>query len=222
MSYVLGELQMSKGIRLFLVRHGNTFEEGQTSVQIGKRSDLPLTSVGRAQMEQFARYLQARDLRPTAVYCGSLSRQSVGATSIAAIAGGEVRALEPALDELEYGAWEGLTVEALQQQYPEPYRRWLEEAVWPTGIFGESEVARMSMLKAWLSAIATRHSPGELVVAVTSNGILRMFHSLLETSWQVLIAERRIKELQVKTGHFCELELVQLQLALRVWNVAPR
>ena len=46
--------------RLYVVRHGNTFERGEAPRRIGARTDLPLTAAGRAQAEALGRHLRVR------------------------------------------------------------------------------------------------------------------------------------------------------------------
>ena len=45
--------------RLFIVRHGNTFDKGDVVTRVGGRTDLPLSTSGRAQAEALARHFSA-------------------------------------------------------------------------------------------------------------------------------------------------------------------
>ena len=40
--------------RLFVVRHGNTFDTGDVVTRVGGRTDLPLSKSGKAQAEKLA------------------------------------------------------------------------------------------------------------------------------------------------------------------------
>lgn len=42
--------------RLFIVRHGNTFDKGDVVTRVGGRTDLPLSLSGKAQAEALARH----------------------------------------------------------------------------------------------------------------------------------------------------------------------
>lgn len=44
-------------VRLYIVRHGNTFAPGETVLRIGSRTDLPLVESGRAQARHLGRAL---------------------------------------------------------------------------------------------------------------------------------------------------------------------
>lgn len=72
--------------RLYIVRHGNTFEAGETPRRIGSRTDLPLTAAGLAQTEalgvhfarlgvKFSRALSSGLRRTQATAEAILSRQ---------------------------------------------------------------------------------------------------------------------------------------------------
>ncbi|MCL4553141.1 MAG: histidine phosphatase family protein, partial [Candidatus Marsarchaeota archaeon] len=92
-------------IRLFLLRHGNTFETGQTPVQIGAKTDLPLTNKGREQAAAFAQFMTQLPT-PAAIYAGSLKRQIETAQIVAQALHAEtlLHLNEEALTEIDYGA----------------------------------------------------------------------------------------------------------------------
>ena len=42
--------------KVYIVRHGNTFDKGDVVTRVGARTDLPLSSSGQTQAEQLAAY----------------------------------------------------------------------------------------------------------------------------------------------------------------------
>ncbi len=193
-------------IRLILVRHGNTFEENQVPVQIGAGTDLPLTAHGRAQAEKMAQYLISEKIQPKAIYAGGLKRQ----TEFAKIICGNFDLLffsEPALTEIDYGAWEGLSLQQIGNLWPKEYTEWNEEGKWPEHLFRGTFQRHIDGVEAWLQFLRKKYASNDTVVAVSSNGLLRFFQSE--------------KKLKVKTGHFCELYLFQDRLEINRWNVNP-
>ena len=175
-------------IRLILARHGNTFEEGQTPVQIGK-IDLPLTERGRQQAA-------AIQLPPVnAIYSGSLKRQREFAEIVAR--GFPVQE-ELALNEIDYGPWEGLTAEEIAKGWPIEVAAWNQSAIWPEGRY-------RSNLNRWLDYLRDTFRPGSLIFAVTSGGILRLIYPQ-----------------KVSTGHLCELELFPHHFSIKSWNTNPQ
>ena len=193
-------------IRLILVRHGNTFEEGQVPVQVGSGMDLALTDRGKQQAELMARFLVRRQIQPDAIYAGNLKRQTEFGEIIAEHFKLPVQ-YEPALTEIDYGAWEGLSASQIEQLWPQEYKLWNEEAKWPHSLFRASEKYHLDLIDLWFSSLKKNFVLPKTIVAVTSNGILRF-----------LPKENKSK---VKTGHFCELHLFDGSYEIKQWNVDP-
>lgn len=172
-------------MRLILVRHGNTFEDGQTAIQVGARTDLPLTAFGHAQAKSLA-------FNAGVVYSGPLKRHQETAKAL-----GSNVIIEPALNEIDYGPWEGLSADQIKARWPNEYEAWNNEGKWPVGIFAGSPEDHLQMLKNWVKNLSGT------VVGVTSGGIIR------------LLAPNQPK---VKTGHYCEFGP---SLNVLRWNVKP-
>ncbi|HBU32950.1 MAG TPA: histidine phosphatase family protein, partial [Hyphomonas sp.] len=58
--------------RLIIVRHGNTFDKGDTVTRVGGRTDLPLSASGLAQADALANHFA--DTRFVAAFCSPLMR----------------------------------------------------------------------------------------------------------------------------------------------------
>lgn len=204
------------GIRLLLVRHGNTFESGETPRQVGARSDLLLTEHGRKQAGFFADYLISKHLTPAAIYAGALQRQTETAKIIGAALRGKppIHLNEKALTEIDYGVWEGLTTDQIVEKWEKEYHAWTTERKW-SPLFGGSEEEHLHAIEQWLTRLRDKYSPGDTVLGVTSNGTLRFFYALASHS-------QKIDDLKVKTGHFCELSLKENSLEIIHWNKDPK
>lgn len=213
---------MTKPIRLFLVRHGNTFESGQTPTQIGSRTDLPLTEHGRQQAAHCAQYF-TQFPPPRALYAGTLKRQVETATIIAdaLYIPERLHIGENALTEIDYGAWEGLTTEEISSRWPLEYAEWTTAGIWPQAIFGGTLQGHIRAITHWLDSLRTQYSSDDIVVGVTSNGTVRLFYTFLEQEWKRLQDEKQVALLKVKTGHFCELALYETTLEVKSWNIHP-
>ena len=210
-------------ICLILVRHGNTFESNQTPTMVGARSDLPLTAQGCEQAKRFAHYLISERIIPNAIYAGGLKRQVQTAQIVSDQLAIEslVPSHEAALTEIDYGAWEGLTQEEVSSQWPREYNDWTTEARWVKGVFGRTQEEHIRDIKNWIEQLRTSHAPGNVVVGVTSNGVIRFFYSLQETEWLLCVKERKMEQLKVKTGHFCELHILKDAIKIKCWNAKP-
>lgn len=210
-------------IRLILARHGNTFEAGQIPTQVGARTDLSLTSKGRAQAQDLATYLREEKIVPAAIYAGTLKRQVESAQIVGQILCIEerIRLNEPSLTEIDYGLWEGLTAEVVSARWPEEYVGWSEQSKWPSEIFRGALQTHLKEIDRWLAELRRSHAPGDTVLALTSNGIIRFFHSYDPQEWDRLQRGRQMESLKVKTGHFCELLLSPNELKVKRWNANP-
>jgi len=186
-------------IRLILMRHGNTFEEGQTPVQVGARTDLPLTARGLCQAREMVKYLSAIGVSPDAIYAGKLKRQTQSAQIIGEFFGLKFQDA-PALTEIDYGCWEGLSSKTIMSQWPKEYAEWNDQAKWQSHIFQGSYEGMRKNLDEWLNALRESYEE-KTVVAITSNGLLRFF-----------------KNEKVKTGHFCEIHLFREKIEIYSWN----
>lgn len=185
------------------MRHGNTFEEGQTPIQIGLRTDLPLTPFGKRQAGQMAEYVRQKWGTVSAIFAGRLKRQMETASAIADLL---AMAVERAavLNEIDYGLWEGLTTEQIAHGWPLQYTRWSANAEWQSAIFQGQAQEHVQNLQNWFAELHHKF-PASTLLAVTSGGILRLIHNE-----------------KVKTGHFCEIDLGRDSTSIVSWNQSPK
>ena len=209
---------MSADLDLILVRHGNTFEAGETPVQVGAASDLPLTAKGEEQAQRVADYLVEAQLTPAALHAGPLLRQLRTAEIVAEQLGGVSIELRSELSEIDYGAWEGKTPQELLAVWPEQYSAWTKRSVWPDA-FGYRERVLIERLTEWLGLVRKEFVSGQCIVAVSSNGILRYLYSLLfPVEWDALVEQGNVGQVKVGTGHLCHVHLKRGLATLITWN----
>ena len=103
--------------RVYLVRHGATDFLGRAIV--GRKPGVALNGQGRAQAERLGRRFQNQGI--TAIYCSPLDRARETARPIADQLELDIE-IAPELNEIDFGAWTGLTLDELAQQ-PD-WRRW--------------------------------------------------------------------------------------------------
>lgn len=189
-------------IRLIAMRHGNTFEKGELPIQIGARTDLALTSFGRAQAENMGEYLAQQKIFPNAIFSGSLKRQKESAEIVGKFFGLPLQVV-PALTEIDYGDWEGLSADEISKKWPKEYVEWNQKSKWQRSIFQGNFEMHFQNLYSWVSSLAAEFD-GKTVLAVTSGGVLRF-----------------LRNEKVKTGHFCELHFSLNELKVYSWNQPP-
>lgn len=108
--------------RLLLVRHGETVWNVD-EVYRG-RADIPLSESGKRQAELLGRRL--KDEGVTALRTSPLIRAAETAAAIGRWTGVAVE-VEPDLNDLDCGEWEGLSDREVKERYPDLRRQWLSE-----------------------------------------------------------------------------------------------
>jgi broad specificity phosphatase PhoE len=148
-------------MRLFLVRHGET-AWNKDEVFRGQ-IDVELNEHGRKQAQLAADALSRVEL--VAVYSSPLSRALDGARLIAKPHGLEV-SIEPALTDLNYGSWQGVSHHDVKERFPELYKLWVTAPHQVRFEGGESldDVKRRALLA--IEQLAARHA-GKNVAAVS-------------------------------------------------------
>jgi len=146
-------------LKLHLLRHGET-TYSQTGGYCGAL-DPDLTSVGLKMAEAFAEAYKT--VSWSAVYASPMRRTIATARPLCEALGIEPE-LRDGLKELQYGDWEGKTVEEVREQYVEDYVRWLTEPAWnpPTG--GETAVELASRSSLVIAEIQEKYPEGNILV----------------------------------------------------------
>lgn len=215
-------MTQGKSFRLILLRHGNTFNDNEIPYQVGLKSDLPLTETGRLQASQFTNYLKTQSTPPFAIYSGALVRQSKTASILhQAFPGSVLYRGEQAFDEIDYGAWEGLTVEEIEAKWEPEYHAWQNRAVWPQRIFGQDLSFHLTKLKAWLDNLQQMTPDNTLVIAISSQGIIRLLLTFIPNLWDKIVSEKAMGDYKVGTGRYCELQITSGKLSIVSWNQKP-
>src|SRR5919202_378794 len=148
--------------QLFVVRHGTTTMNVENRYR--GRADVPLDAQGYQDAVDAARQLSGAGL--TAVYCGPLRRTIATAQIIADEARIPDLRILHGLNNVDYGAWEGMTSTEAAMYDPEAfelYRTSPGRAACPVG--ERLSDAQTRMIDA-LELIGKRHA-GETVVAVS-------------------------------------------------------
>ena len=110
---------MSKLRRIVLLRHGETV--GQSSLRFHGSNDVELSDEGRHHVREAARLLRTEvfDLAVT-----SPLRRAWEAAHI--VTGGAALRIEADFREIDFGRWEGLTMEEIEATDPALHREWME------------------------------------------------------------------------------------------------
>lgn len=155
--------------RLYVVRHGNTFDKGDVVTRVGGRTDLPLSVSGRAQAEALGRHFAGTVF--ASARSGPLKRTRETARAILA---GQADPPELTTDlflrEIDYGPDENRPeAEVVARIGEAALAAWERESVVPPGW----RVDTAALVGNWQETFAEfREQPGNHLI-VTSNGIAR-------------------------------------------------
>ena len=108
-------------IEIILARHGET--DWNASETFRGRADVPLNEAGRKQAEMLGEYLGQAKI--DFVYSSPLRRAVDTAGAVAGRWNLEVNPVEN-LNDFHFGEWQGLSLQDVEEQYPELYRDWLD------------------------------------------------------------------------------------------------
>ena len=200
---------------IYIVRHGNTFDKGDTVTRVGARTDLDLSVSGQAQAVALGTYFRDKGIVFSRTIAGPLKRTRQTADTIRA-AQANPPALEIAdfLREIDYGPDENRPEEEVVARLGEDVlHRWETEAIVPPGWQVDPD-ALVESWHRWFAAIGTgRTGP---VLCVTSNGIARFARFAAEA------ASPQHGDLKLKTGAFARFEVEPDGTAwIADWNIRP-
>jgi probable phosphoglycerate mutase len=155
--------------RVYLVRHGSTQLSAEDAFA-GGGSDVPLSDLGREQLEKLARRLAGEPI--AAVYASPLGRTMETARILASPHGLPVTPRE-GLREISHGHWEGKTRASVEKEFPQEYALWEQDpfSFAPQG--GESGLAVTARALPALLEIVAAH-PGKLVLVASHKATIRL------------------------------------------------
>jgi len=155
------------GVKLFLIRHGQTKWNLEGKYQ-GDR-DIPLTGLGIKQAELAAEYL--KDVDFSNIYSSPLKRTVLTAEKINETRNQEVIVREN-LKEINFGKWEGLTFDQINERYNRDYQKWLDDPFSnpPTG--GEDFTHFINRTSKEINAIIGENEEGADVAVSTHGGVI--------------------------------------------------
>lgn len=179
--------------RIFIIRHGNTFESSADARRIGAATDLPLVESGHAQAARLAAWFAAQDVPIRRLHSGPLLRARQTAAAIAAATGHPLDGPLPWLDEIDHGPDEGQPeAQVLARLGPEALAAWDERGIPPQ----DWKVDAESRIAAWKDWFARKGEGADLLV--TSNGAAR---------FALLALGLPLANLKLRTGAFGELAI---------------
>jgi broad specificity phosphatase PhoE len=188
--------------RLYLVRHGTTTLNVENRYR-GRR-DIPLDAQGYQDAVDAARRLSGEGL--AAVYTGPLRRTIATAQIIADEARvPDIRILH-GLNNVDYGAWEGMTAEEAAMFDPEAFALYRTSPSLAACPVGERLSDAQQRMTGALQLIGARHG-GEAVAAVTHAVMIRLvlvkLGGIAERDWRVPVGRGSVTAFDIADGAIC-------------------
>lgn len=198
--------------RLFVVRHGNTFDKGDTVTRVGGRTDLPLSVSGRAQADALAAHFA--ETRFTAALASPLERTRATARAILSKrSDAPALIIRPFLREIDYGPDENQPEAVVTARLGEAaLKAWDEHGTQPPGWLVDPDAIRAGW-KALLAEIAELPADAN-ILTVTSNGTARFLPDIVDEKPAGL-------DRKLKTGAWGEISISPRWSVIPEWNVRP-
>ena len=178
-------------IRLYIVRHGNTFDAGETVRRVGARTDLHLSTSGWVQAKALGQHFAGLGIVFDAVYASPLRRtQQTAAAICSATATRSPLTYSAHLTEIDYGPDEGKPeAEIVARLGQNALAKWEAENIAPEG-WQVSPADLRGGWRALIASLSTEHEGGN-VLAVTSNGVARFALEVIEAGSDDLAGKLR-------------------------------
>ena len=185
-------------MKLFLTRHGET--DWNLRRRIQGSTDTDLNESGRRQAVQLAESLLLSPDRPEIVYTSGLKR----ARETAEIAAGRLQVpcvVHEGLGEINFGLWEGLTWDQVEERYPELYTIWHTDRRYGHPPEGESYQDLLNRVLPALRDIIRREGgsdSGRRVLVVTHSAvIMSLLSHLNRTPCDEMVKRYRTENAQI-------------------------
>lgn len=154
--------------KIYIVRHAQT-DSNLRNACIG-HTDIPLNAVGEEQSRMLAEKLSGINFET--VYTSPLLRTVNTAAPILQRMGHAKLIMNYGLVERDFGLWDNMTFDEIQEKYPVEYKQWRKNWISYRPPDGESIVDIYSRAQETLDRILTAHKD-ENILIVTHLGISR-------------------------------------------------
>jgi probable phosphoglycerate mutase len=155
-------------MNLYMVRHGQTAASREN--RFSGSLDPPLTQVGEAMAEAFARAYAP--LTWDAIHSSPMLRTRQTAEALSRRTGVEVT-VDDGLKEIEYGEWEGLRLDEVRTRWPAAFEHWASDVASRGTPGGETAFHVAARAMRVVEAIRSRHERGN-VMLVSHKATLRV------------------------------------------------
>ena len=196
-------------MKLLIVRHGNTFDPGDTLLRVGI-TDIPLANSGIKQAISLGEYIRKNMLVPDKIYTSQLSR-TINTAQIA-LPDMDVEKLA-IFNEIDYCIDEGMPEEKVKTRIgAKAMQAWEQDAIVPDGW----NISPEQVINNWqkFAAKILQSSTDKIILVVTSNGIAR-FAPYITNDYASFKENHKIK---LSTGAIGQLSYINNTWQVDYWN----
>ena len=155
------------GVRLFLIRHGQTLLNEEERYQGDK--DINLTLLGIRQAKLAARYLSKVNI--SKIYTSPLKR-ALDTANIVKKSKDSGIAIRDNLREISFGKWEGMKFDKINEEFHDDYQSWLKDPYnnSPTGGESFKDVQQRAVTE--INNIINENEDKSNVAVITHGGVI--------------------------------------------------
>jgi len=200
-------------MRIYIVRHGNTFEKNEAPRRVGSETDVPLVESGFIQAESLGKDLLGKKIIFSNVYSSPLLRAKQTTQKILEQLNSNL-VIEHLdfLNEINHGVDENkVESEVVERIGNAAIRDWDEKAIEPNGWIVNAE-KRMNGFRDFVEN--HRRFVDTNILMVTSNGAARF----LLQAYQI---KHSHKNLKLRTGSYGCVEFLKESISLKCWDIRP-
>lgn len=167
-------------MKLYLVRHGETDWNIESKIQ--GQTDIELNERGRQQAEEFAARIAGGDYQVDSIYTSSKRRALETARIIGAALKIEPK-VQPGLEEICLGKWEGYTWKQVKELFWDEYQLWRDNRRYQEPPLGESYQQLLDRLLPAVREI-TQKEKGNVLVVTHSAVIMTLLSYIYDTPFE--------------------------------------
>lgn len=146
-------------LTMYFLRHGQT-AASRSNAFCGS-IDPDLTAEGREMAQEFA--AAYKKLKWAAVFCSPMKRARDTGRPLCEAIGIEPQ-VRDGLKEINYGKWEGKSVEEVEKQFHDDYIKWLADPGWNPPTDGEPAVAISHRVVQVMEEITKHYADGNVLL----------------------------------------------------------
>jgi broad specificity phosphatase PhoE len=147
-------------LKIYFLRHGQT-ALSKDNLFCGSGSDPGLTDEGKEMARQFGEAYKSLEWK--AIYTSPLKRTHETAEPIRSALNAQL-VIREGLKEIDYGKWEGKSVDQVEEEYHDDYIRWKSDPAWNSPTNGEQAIKISQRATAVVEEIVNKYSAGNVLV----------------------------------------------------------